>query len=109
VSSAINPTPLEKYSILPLSKAVNPKQQLLEHCPPFGKSDHNSILLIHSYRQKLKQEELGLRTIQCWSDQSESTLQDCFDHVDWNMFRVGSDNNNDHYTDTVTEFIMKCI
>jgi hypothetical protein len=26
------------------------------HRPPFGKSDHNSILLIPAYKQKLKQE-----------------------------------------------------
>ena len=32
------------------------------------------------------------RTIQRWSDQSESTLQDCFDHAD-----------------SVSEFIRKCI
>jgi hypothetical protein len=25
-------------------------------CPPFGKTDHNSILLIPAYKQKLKQE-----------------------------------------------------
>ena len=36
-------------------------------------------------------------------------LQDCFDHEDWDMFRVASENNIDEYTDTVTEFIRKCI
>ena len=36
-------------------------------------------------------------------------LQDCFDQVDWDMFRVGSENNIDEYTDMVTEFIRKCI
>ena len=50
-----------------------------------------------------------LRTIQCWSDQSASVIQDCFDHMDWDMFRVASENNIDVYTDTVTEFIKKCI
>ena len=44
-------------------------------------------------RQKLKQEEPVLRSIQRWSDQSESMLQDCFDHADWEMFRVASENN----------------
>ena len=50
-----------------------------------------------------------LRSIQRWSDQSESMLPDCFDHVDWDMFRVASENNIDIYTDRVTEFIRKCI
>ena len=50
-----------------------------------------------------------LRSIQPWADQSNSMLQDCFDHADWDMFRVASDNNTDIYTDTVTEFIRKSI
>ena len=50
-----------------------------------------------------------LRTIQRWSDQSESMLQDCFDHADWDMFRVASENNIDAYIDSVSEFIRKCI
>ena len=31
--------------------------------PPFGKSDHNSILLIPAYKQKLKQEAPVTRSI----------------------------------------------
>ena len=50
-----------------------------------------------------------LRIIQRWSDQSESTLQDCFDHADWDMFHAASESNIDEYTDSVTEFIRKCI
>ena len=73
--------------------------------PPFGKSDYDSILLL----QKLKQEVPVLRSIQLWSDQSDSTLQDCFDHVDWDMFRIASDNSIDVYTDSVNEFFSKCI
>uniref|UniRef100_A0A4W5PN64 Endonuclease/exonuclease/phosphatase domain-containing protein n=1 Tax=Hucho hucho TaxID=62062 RepID=A0A4W5PN64_9TELE len=80
--------------------------KILDHCyfnvcdaykailrPPFGKSDHDSILLLPAYRQKLKQETPVLRSVQRWSDQSDSTLQDCFEHVDWDMFRIASDNN----------------
>jgi hypothetical protein len=58
--------------------------------PPFGKADHDSILLIPAYRQRIKQEVPGLRSVQRWSDQSDSTLQDCFHHVDWEMFRIAS-------------------
>ncbi len=42
-------------------------------CPPFSKSDHSSVLLLPAYRQKLKREAPALRTIQCWSDQSDAT------------------------------------
>jgi hypothetical protein len=61
------------------------------------------------YRHKLKPEVPVLRTVQHWSDQSESMLDDCFDHADWEMFRVASENNIDEYTDTVTDIIRKCI
>ncbi len=95
---------------------------ILDHCyspfrdaykslprPPFGKSYHSSVLLLPAYRQKLKLEAPALRTIQCWSDQSDAIQQDCFDHVDWDMFRAASDDNIEAYSDTVTCFIRKCI
>ena len=50
-----------------------------------------------------------LRSVQHWSDQSDSPLQDCFDQVDWDMFQIASDNNIDEYADSVSEFISKCI
>ncbi len=96
--------------------------RILDHCyspfrdaykslprPPFGKSDHSSVLLLPSYRQKLKCEAPALRTIQCWSDQLDAILQDCFDHVDCDMFRAASDDDIEAYSDTVTCFIRKCI
>ncbi len=96
--------------------------RILDHCytsfrdayksfprPPFGKSDHSSVLLLPAYRQKLKREAPALRTIQCLSDQSDAILQDCFDHVDWDMFRAASDDDIEAYSDTVTCFIRKCI
>ncbi len=96
--------------------------RVLDHCyspfrdaykllprPPFGKSDHSSVLLLPAYRQKLKREAPTLRTIQCWSDQSDAILQDCFDHMDWDMFRAASDDDIEEYSDSVTCFIRKCI
>jgi hypothetical protein len=50
-----------------------------------------------------------LRAIQHWSDQLDFTLQDCFDHLDWDMFWIASDNNIDLYADSMSEFISKCI
>ena len=76
---------------------------------PFGKSNHDAILLLSSYRQNLKQDVPVTRTIQHWSDQWEAKLQDCFDHADWNMFRSASENNIDLYADSVSVFIKKCI
>lgn len=48
----------------------------------FGKSDHHSILLLPVYRQKLKQ---TTSTVHCWSEESDSTIQDCFDCVEWGV------------------------
>ena len=45
---------------------------------PFGKSDHNSILLIPAYKQKLKQEVPVTQSIKKWSDEADAKLQDCF-------------------------------
>ncbi len=96
--------------------------RVLDHCyslfrdaykslprPPFGKSDHSSVLLLPAYRQKLKREAPALRTIQCWSDQSDAILQDCLYHVDWDMFRAASDDDIEAYSDSVTCFIRKCV
>ena len=49
---------------------------------PFGKSDHNYILLIPVYKQKLKQEVPVNRSILKWSDDADVTLQDCFASTD---------------------------
>ena len=76
--------------------------------PPFGKSDHNSILLIPAYKQKLKQEAPVTRSIKKWSVEADAKLQDCFTITDWNMFRDSSDGIVE-YTTSVIGFINKCI
>ena len=76
--------------------------------PLFGKSDHNSILLIPAYKQKLKHEVPVTRSIRKWSDDVDATLQDCFASTNWNMFRDSS-NGIEEYTTSITGFISKCI
>ncbi|XP_025760682.1 uncharacterized protein LOC112845470 [Oreochromis niloticus] len=75
---------------------------------PFGQSDYRSILPLPAYRQKLKQEAPTLRAVHRRSDQSESTLWDCFDHAEREMFHVAT-NDIDEYTDSVCGFIRKCV
>jgi hypothetical protein len=72
------------------------------HTKPSDQSDHDTVLLLLSYRQKLKQDVPVTRTIERWSDQSESMFQDCFDHADWEMFRSASENNFTLYADWVS-------
>jgi hypothetical protein len=88
------------------------RQQLLG-CPqnpsPPTLYNHYFILLLPFSRQKLKQEVPALKTIQRWSDKSESMVQDCFDHTDWDMLQVASENNINSVTISVYSSIRKCI
>ena len=62
-----------------------------------------------SYRQSLKQEKPVFRAVQRWSAESISTLQDCFDTTDWQMFCDAADGDISEYTDSVSSYISKCI
>jgi hypothetical protein len=53
--------------------------------PLFGKSDHNSILLIPAYKQKRNQEVPVTRSILKWSDDTDAKLQDCLASTVWNV------------------------
>ena len=72
--------------------------------PPFDKSDHNSILLIPHYKQKLKQEAPVTWSIKQWPGEADAKLQDCFANTDWRMFWVSSD-GIEEYTTSVIGFI----
>ena len=49
--------------------------------PPFGKSDHNYILLIPANKLKLKEVPVT-RSIRKWSDDADAKLKDCFAKTD---------------------------
>ena len=69
--------------------------------PLFGKSDHNYILPIPAYKQKLKQEVPLTRSIRKWSDAADAMLQDCFASTDRNMFNKCIDDVVPTVTSTV--------
>ncbi|KAI3370378.1 hypothetical protein L3Q82_024466, partial [Scortum barcoo] len=58
------------------------------------------------YAQKLKRDGPVTRTIQQWSDQSDSALRDCFSTTEWCVFK---DTDINTYTDAVIGYIGKCI
>ena len=108
------------YRHVTCARGKNTQKNTLEHLysthrdaykalprPPFGKHDHNSILLIPANKQKLKQETVT-RSIKKWPDEADAKLQDCFPSTDWNMFQDSS-NGIEEYTTSVTGFINKCI
>ena len=53
---------------------------------PFGKTNHVSLLMKPTYQQLPKQEP----TVHVWPDRAESTLQDCFSCIDWDMFTTSA-------------------
>ena len=72
--------------------------------------DYSNLLICTLEAHGTSDEDVPVtRTIQRWSDKSEATRQDCFDHADWNMFQSASENDIDLYTDLVSAFINKCI
>lgn len=93
--------------------------KILDHCysnikaayrsltrPAFGKSDHQSILLLPSYTQKNRQIKPTVRSIQCWTKDAETLLQGCLDATDWSVFKS---EDLDQYCDAVIGYINFCI
>ncbi|KAI4882201.1 hypothetical protein NFI96_003940, partial [Prochilodus magdalenae] len=81
--------------------------------PPFGKSDHISLLMKPTYRQLLKRVRATVRTVRVWPEGAESVLQDCFQCTDWEMFRSAATTDSlvdiNEYATSVTGFIRKCV
>lgn len=65
--------------------------------------------VLPAYRQKLKQEvPTPERSNAGWTNWI-LLLQDCFEHVDWDMFQFASDGDIEVYLDTIMCFIKKYI
>ncbi len=81
--------------------------------PHLGYSDHISVMLIPAYRPLLKFAKPVQKLITIWPENATSTLQDCFQCTDWNMFKEVATYNNHtdlhEYTETVTAYIKKCM
>ncbi len=77
--------------------------------PHLGYSDHISVMLIPAYRPLLKLAKPVQKLITIWPENATSTLQDCFQCTDWNMFKEAATYNNhtdlQEYTETVTAYI----
>ncbi len=68
---------------------------------------------IPAYRPLLKLTKPVQKLITIWPENATSTLQDCFQCTDWNMFKEAATYNNhtdlQEYTETVTAYIKKCM
>ena len=54
---------------------------------PLGESDHSTVLLIPTYRQKLRTIKPTKKVVRKMTDDSYDVLRGCFDCTDWNMFK----------------------
>jgi hypothetical protein len=70
---------------------------------PFGKSDHNYILLIPAYKLKPKQEVPVTRSIRKWADDADAAVLDCFASMDRNMY-WDSSNGIEEYTINIESY-----
>ena len=97
------------------------KDKTLDHCytvykgayhasarAPLGKSDHNTVILIPAYRQKLKTVMPVKKTVEKWSPESTEALRGCFECTDWSVFELAC-TDLDEYTDTVTAYVSFCV
>ena len=74
---------------------------------PLGESDHATVVLIPTYRQKLKTIKPTTKTVRKRTADSTIALKACLDSTDWQMFK-DSCHDLDAYTDTVTAYISWC-
>ncbi len=74
--------------------------------PHLGLSDHISIEMIPSYRPLICRTQPGVKTVQVWSDEAISQLQDCFENTDWELFAQSTD--LEEYSSSVLAYIAFC-
>jgi hypothetical protein len=76
--------------------------------PSFGASYHNSIHLAPVYKPVFKRLERIVKTVKCWTDESTSYLQGCFDCTLWKVF-YDTCNTIDELTDVISSYISFCV
>ena len=74
---------------------------------PLGISDHHTLVLSPCYRQKLKQHKPTVKCIKSWSEDSEQSLQVCFDCTDWEVFCDSCD-TSEELVDVISDYICFC-
>ena len=77
--------------------------------PPLGRSDHNVILLLPKYRQKLKTEDTQTKTVQVWNNDSVDALRGCMEITDWEIFFQSCEGDLNLLTDCITSYLSFCV
>ena len=74
---------------------------------PLGRSDHNVLLMIPAYKQKLKTCKPQVKSVKQWTPEAISKLRGCFECTDWGMFKDSCE-SYDEYVDTISSYISFC-
>ncbi|TKS65503.1 RNA-directed DNA polymerase from mobile element jockey [Collichthys lucidus] len=81
--------------------------------PHIGQSDHLSLFLTPKYSPLINRVRPSVRTIKVWPAETDSVLQDRFQHTDWSTFAsqatCGSHLDIDNYASSVMDYITTII
>lgn len=75
--------------------------------PPLGKSDHNVVLLMPTYKQALKRNPKTVKQVKVWNDATSDKLSGCFACTDWSVFQEACSDLSE-LVDTVSSYILFC-
>lgn len=76
--------------------------------PSLGKSDHNMLFAIPTYKQLLKREKCTNIIVRDWNKQTEKRLQGCFDCTDWSVLHDAS-GGVDLNVNVLSSYISFCV
>ena len=76
--------------------------------PAIGKSDHNMLHMLPSYKQKLKSVKAITKDVKVWDSKNIENLKACFDWTNWEVF-LSNENNLDYITDVISSYILFCV
>ncbi|KAM4573377.1 uncharacterized protein PAE49_008206 [Odontesthes bonariensis] len=74
--------------------------------PHLGMSDHISVELTPAYKPLICSTKPSTKTVQVWTEEASSALQDCFEMTDWEVFKDSSD--LEAYTSSVLDYLQFC-
>ena len=78
------------------------------HSPKDKAADHNCVHLLPTYQTVLKREKTQTTKIKDWTDESVLCLQDCFDCMDWEMFKQSCGDDLNELADVTCSYIAFC-
>lgn len=101
-----SPTRLDR--MLDLCYGNIPSAYIPKACPALGRSDHNVILLLPWYRQKMKTDKTQTKIIKTWNNDSIEELRGCIESTDWDVFFKNNDPDLDLLTDSISSYLTFC-